>query len=434
MFSCVSARKGCSGMQSSPLQLHDSALRAAEQQSIRVTTPQLIPVETAQSGNNNGSAQNIGSSERLRPNPNSQNESYDEVPQPNMKRSSRHVIYAVEIFIFAIVGWGWLALREFIGSSPVMDVSVLLCLLICSICNLLMALIYYTTDQFQPAAQAFFSNTLAIWVLYAYSLTESTTGGWGPLCCDGKSIYSVANTYAAAYFGGLPYHQTVGAVSLAFISVFLVLAAGQVRVCIEDPRVWILNKVTTSLTCLVSLHLGLFAYHSGACGSVEMGRAVIGLAVLALVMMTNIVSVFVSFVYFRLYSYSLADEVNGLIQMLSDLLLIILLMAVSCVLSSGLGGRPSSAIIIIFVGIVLWQMGSAGARILLIRIQNRASPSRTPNRSQMPRNEDYSPSAPRMDLVGSLYSIPGHHTRPVMLLPDIREVRLQESRRREKAW
>ena len=49
-----------------------------------------------------------------------------------LKRSSKHVIYAIEILVFTVAGWGWLAVREFMGATPVMDVSVLFCLLISS--------------------------------------------------------------------------------------------------------------------------------------------------------------------------------------------------------------------------------------------------------------------------------------------------------------
>ena len=59
------------------------------------------------------------------------------------KRSSKHTVYAIEILIFALVGWGWLAIREFMGVTPVMDVAVLLCLLISAAINLALALVYY---------------------------------------------------------------------------------------------------------------------------------------------------------------------------------------------------------------------------------------------------------------------------------------------------
>lgn len=265
---------------------------------------------------------------------------------------------------------------------------------------------------------------LSIWALYAYSLTESTTGGWNPLCCDGQSSYSVTKTYAAAYFGGLPFHQTAGAFTLGFISVFLVLAAGQVRVCLEDPRVWLLRKVTTSLTCLISLHLGLFALRSGVCGGGNMGSTVIAVSILAWILMADIIPMLISLVF------PLSDEVKELIQMISEVALTLILMAVSGVLSSTLGGRPSSVLMFILGAAALWQIGSIVVQSVTVGISNQQlSPGR-----QRPQAEDYSPSAPSERSVKMNSGFVGQYTRPVMLFPDIREMRLHETHRREKAW
>lgn len=344
------------------------------------------------------------------------------------KRPSKHLMYAVEILVFAIVGWGWLAIREFMSAPPIMDISVFICLLISSAVNLGMALIYYTTDQFKPAAMGFFSHALSIWVLYIYSLIESTTGGWDPLCCNGQSSYSLTKTYAAAYFGGLPFHQTVGAVTLGFISVFLILAAGQVRVCVEDPRSWLLRKVSTSLTCLISLYLGLFALKSGACGGGNTGSIVIAAAILAWILMADIVPMIIALFVF------LQDEVKELIQMISELTLTLTSMAVSAVLSSTLGGRASSTLILIFVGIILWQIGAIVFQSMTIRILNQqkslaAKRTRSQHASE---TDDYSPSAPPLQSIGTSYGSTWQYTRPVMLLPDLREMRLHETQRRDK--
>ena len=357
---------------------------------------------------------------------------YDEllgIPLVNSttKRSSKHVIYAVEILVFALVGWGWLALREFMGDPPVMDISIFICLSISAAVNLGMALIYYTTDQFKPAAQGFFSHVLSIWVLYTYSLIESTTGGWGPLCCDGQSSYSVTKTYAAAYFGGLPFHQTVAAITLGFISVFLIMAAGQMRVCLEDPRRWLLRKVCVSLTCLVSLHIALFALKSGVCGGRNTGNTVITVSIVAWIMMADIIPMLISlFVY-------LEDEVKKLIQIILELTLTLTLMAVSAVLSSTLGGSASSALLFIFVFAIIWQIGSIVIQSVMIRALNKShSLAGRRQRGQSVQSVDYLPSAPPESSIKMQPSFTGQYTRPVMLLPDIRDMRLHETQRRDK--
>lgn len=427
-FRLIQLASTATGMQSIPLALPDSAFRTQQSTDFRNTQQQRnaeilpAPREPISNGPATGSAQRV-EKDRSGLNQSGQTQPYNEIfniPPVKFvaKRSSKHVIYAVEILVFAIVGWGWLALREFMGAPPVMDISIFVCLLISAAVNLGMALIYYTTDQFKPAAQGFFSHMLSIWALYAYSLTESTTGGWNPLCCDGQSSYSVTKTYAAAYFGGLPFHQTAGAFTLGFISVFLILAAGQVRVCLEDPRVWLLRKVTTSLVCLISLHLGIFALQSGACDGGNLGRAVIVVSILAWILMADIIPVILSLVF------PLTDDVKKLIQMISELALTLTLMAVSVVLSSMLGGRPSSVLMFIFGVAALWQIGSIVVQSVTIRVLNQ----------QQPQTEDYSPSAPPEHSIRMNLGLRGQYTRPVMLFPDTREMKLHETRRREKAW
>ena len=348
----------------------------------------------------------------------------DNVP---LKRSSKHLIYAIEILIFTIAGWGWLAVREFMGATPVIDVSVLFCLLMSSTINLVLALIFYTTDQFKKAAQGFFAHTLSIWILYVYSLSESTSGGWDPLCCNGITTYSVTKTYASAYFGGLPLHQTAGAITVAFISVFLILAAGQLRACINDPREWLTRKVTTSLACLVSFHLGLFVLNSGACGVANMGGAVIGVAVLNWLSMTDFIPILISLIF------TITDEAKELIQMISELILTVLLTAMSGVLSSKLGGRPSLALMLIFGGVGLWQAVSVGVAVFMpLNTLNNLKKRR---KGQQLQPEDFAPSAPPEHALRVASQLRGLYNRPVMLIPGVGEMRLNGTHKREnKAW
>jgi hypothetical protein len=277
------------------------------------------------------------------------------------ERSSRHMIYATEILIFTLVGWGWLAVREFMGATPVMDTSVLICLLITALANLVLALVYHTTDQFKTAAQGFFAHTLSLFILYVYSLLESVTPNWGPLCCDGASSFSVTKTYAAAYFGALPLHQTAGAITAAFLFVLLVLAAGQVRVCLPDPREWLTGKVSTAVACLVSFHLGLFTLNSKACDG-EMGGAVIGIATVAWVLMLDIPAVL-----------WLTRTPITLIQMISEWTFSVLIAGVAGVLSARLGGG-SSVLMLILGGVILWQSVALGLKIWKLTRREESAP------------------------------------------------------------
>lgn len=355
-----------------------------------------------------------------------------------IKRSSRHLMYAVEILIFAIVGWGWLAIREFMGEPPVMDILIFICLLISAAVNMALALVYYTTDQFRPAAKGFFSHTLSLWALYLYSLIESTTEAWSPLCCGGDAIYSVSKTYTAAYFGGLQFHQTAGAVTLAFISVFLILAAGQMKVCLQDTRLWILREAATSLVCLVSLHLALFAIRSKSCIGESVSQFVILVGILALIMMSNILPVAVSRLLY------LANESKKLIQAILELALTLLLVALSLVLSFSLGGRPSSILMFFLGGVFVWQLGFIIYYIWMIKKRNRGSstqPQRLMSNFKDHVEKDYyesiydPSSAPAQRSLNAGFR--GLQARPVMFLPDIREMRSHEARRRgssEKVW
>ena len=124
-----------------------------------------------------------------------------EVTKKEIIKTGHHLLYAVEMLAFAVIGWAWLAVRELMGDTPVLDVSVLLTILITSAINLPLALIY-PSDQFKNSAQAFLSNTACVCFLYAYGLYQSTTDGSGAICCASggvqSSVYSLRLTYKVA--------------------------------------------------------------------------------------------------------------------------------------------------------------------------------------------------------------------------------------------
>ena len=333
------------------------------------------------------------------------------------------MMFAVELLIFSMVGWGWLALREYMGATPVMDVSVIICLLVSSFVNLVLALVYHTTDQFKSSAKGFLAHTLSVWILYAYSLIESTTHWQTSLCCNGKSDFSVHSTYALAYFGGLPLHQTVGAVTLAFLSVFLLLAAVQVRVCIEDPREWLMMKTPTAIICLVSFQLGLFAVNAGVCNSGNLGVAVQVVAATAWLAMVDIL---------KLINFN--DKALGsLIQLIVETTLTVMLFAMGGVLSSSVSGAPSALLMVLFGGVLLWQSVALVLALVKILTPKKAAAGRGPvqyvdiAQPSAPPLED--PSEPQQAVLQSRY-----RGRPVMALPGVREMRLHGGGRGKKAW
>lgn len=376
---------------------------------------------------------------------------------PSKKRSSRHLLYSVEILVFSLVGWGWLAMREYLGATPVLDISVLLCLLISSIVNFALSMVYHTTDQFKPAAQAFFAHTLSLWALYVYGLSESVTARSSPLCCKGVSSYSLSKTYTVAYFGGLPFHQAAGMVTVSFLSVLNVISAAQVRVCLEDPREWLTLDFFIAVVCLLSMHLGLFAISAGVCDVDWFGLGVIVVAGVMLAVMLHIPEDIVELFEWisgllpkkraNTQTNAQADTrantqantqanrktkktkkeshpVLVLVQKITELLSTALLAGMTAVLSFKLGGDPSLLLLVVFGVVVLCQMGAVLSSLVEVAVTGKSN-------SKTPRQQgNDTPSAPPKHLL-SRYS----NSRPVMVLPSVREMRMHETRRREKkAW
>jgi hypothetical protein len=137
--------------------------------------------------------------------------------------------------IFALVGWAWLAMRELMGDTPVLDVTVLLVKLVSSVLNLLFALTYYTTNQFKHSAQAFLNHTACVWLLYIFCQLQSSTDGRGAICCVENSTKQ--SHLQGCLLWGLALHQPPAAITLAFLAIFLILASSQARVCISHEKV-----------------------------------------------------------------------------------------------------------------------------------------------------------------------------------------------------
>jgi hypothetical protein len=178
------------------------------------------------------------------------------------EQSQRHMQYAVELLIFAFIGWAWLAIREYLGNTPVLDVSVVLSTVLCSVLNLTAALICGDSEAFAPFAQAYLSHAVGLAVLYAYGLGESVAPQSPSVACsDGSNGTSstVAILYREAYFGGLMLHQVLASFTLGYLCVMVLLSAAQTRACIDRPRYWFLRGTSQCAGAFVVFHLVMFS-------------------------------------------------------------------------------------------------------------------------------------------------------------------------------
>ena len=183
----------------------------------------------------------------------------------------KHVFYAVELLIFVLVGWGWLAIREYLGGTPVMDVVVVISLTVSTAFNLAVALLVASTEGFRPFARAYFTHCLVLWGLYVYSLAESLRLDPATLCCTDSagvqsSAYSIGPSHANAFFGGLPFHQVPAAVTEAFLTVMLLVASAQARACKLPANCWLMRGLGVSIASVVTAHLGVFLMGAPICG------------------------------------------------------------------------------------------------------------------------------------------------------------------------
>ena len=273
----------------------------------------------------------------------------DETPkEEDASGRDGHLLYALEILLFALVGWGWVAVRELMGGTPVLDVSVLLSVLVCSVMNLVLALVYPTQAQFKGAAKALLNLALCLLLLYSLSLAQSTANDASPICCEGGgNTFSLRLTFRAAYFGGLALHQPPAAITLAYLCVFLVLTAAQARSCAPKPRDWLLGQLPLVLACHLGLQPAMFVLKAPLCQGKEAAGFLVALIVggwLALLTETWVK---------RLAAKKAPTDTARLVQVFLELFLIILFTTVTAVLAVGLGGGES--LVVVLCAAVLWQ-------------------------------------------------------------------------------
>jgi len=199
--------------------------------------------------------------------------------------------YAVEIQIFAFVGWGWLSVREYLGQTPVVDVVVVGMTLLTSIVNTIAGLTCGDAELFQPFARAFLSHSVALVLFYSYSLSESLASNSPSIPCQGNATGVLSSTYKEAYFGGLMLHQAFASVTLAFLVVAVMLGVSQARACGGPPSAWLLRWTNQTFMILVGLHLVFFSLHAPLVISQTSNLliiAVLSLVGLALIVMVDI--------------------------------------------------------------------------------------------------------------------------------------------------
>ena len=185
-------------------------------------------------------------------------------PSSGLQQSpSAHLQYAVEILIFSFVGWAWLAIREYIGQTPVIDAAVIIIVLASAAFNILAALVAGSASNFAPFANAFFSHVVTINVLYIYSLAESLVSSTHHIECFGPVVNgTLSKTYATAFFGGLPLHQAFASVTVAFLFVLLLVACAQARACSPNPVDWFLRGTPHAIAIAIGTHLLAFTFNA----------------------------------------------------------------------------------------------------------------------------------------------------------------------------
>jgi hypothetical protein len=360
----------------------------------------------------------------------------DNPSEPTAKKpSAGHLLYALEMLIFALIGWAWLALRELMGNTPVIDVTVLLSLLVFSVLNLVFALVYYKTDQFKNFAQAFLNITVCILLLYVNGLAESNTDGTGSICCvtdtqAQSSTFSLRLTYKAAFFGGLTLHQPAAAITLSFLFIFLILASAQCRVCNENPREWPSRKLPMAVITLLCSQQAMFGL-GPLCKDKDIAAAVISMVVMALISMVD-----VAWVYEKVFGdesfMASGVRVVSVVRLLQEILGVffaLLIGALTAVHVVNLGG--GSALLIIVAAAFLWQALLVLSAVL--EIINPRTASDEAGDADVDAKNSADNNNQEISQQGAGIGTGAHFRYPhqPMLLPGVRELRRN---REKKAW
>jgi hypothetical protein len=221
------------------------------------------------------------------------------------EQENTQLVYSIELLIFSFIGWGWLAIREFLGNTPVMDATVILVTIVSSILNLLACVFFSEPHLFQPFARAHLSHMFSLWVFYLYSLIESMAAGNVKVCCGTAMpvTISLAQSYTSTYFGGIQFYQAFCVITLAYLTVCVFISAAQARACAmqqhyqvdkNHPVSWsILRGTVSAIAILVSLHCAMFAIRAPLCNRMsDYSAGVMSIAILAWISMSDLYEIY----------------------------------------------------------------------------------------------------------------------------------------------
>jgi hypothetical protein len=282
------------------------------------------------------------------------------------------LVYPVEIFIFALLGWAWLSFREMLGSTPVLDAGVVISLLVTGTLNLLLSILLPDKESFKPWAKSFSGQAISIWILYLHSIIESVGGeGSMTVCCGGgikKDGISFSKVQAEVFFGGLLMHQIFAIITFCFLTVQMFVSLLQVRANHvlskgSTLRNWIPKETWTATFVLLILHTILFSVSSLNCNRYfELVMVIIILAVLIWLMMVSPAKIIiaVSKRKHRPYTPSFSKRIE-IVFFVVDFSLGFLALILAFVLLAVLGGRISISFIVIAVLYLVWFL------VILIR-------------------------------------------------------------------
>ena len=147
------------------------------------------------------------------------------------------LLYAVEAWVLAVLGWAWLTLRDLIPQRPLAEELSVYGTLLASTASVLLCGVLRDRGE---VLKAYLGFTLVVWTYLAYALfdclvTYDTGSRYVPdvangtvLCCPNRDVQAMNRAF---YFGGLSLFLVLGAITFAFQTVqVLVAGAGYVSI------------------------------------------------------------------------------------------------------------------------------------------------------------------------------------------------------------
>lgn len=163
-------------------------------------------------------------------------------------------IQNIECMVFGIVGWTWLSLEQiWTYRIPWLDTFIMYILLATCILNLVVCSItrgsYYNTNKI------LFSLVLAFWFVYVYCLAVSLAV-YNPstaISYDCVDPIDVSSLFTTVYFAAAPLHPVGAAVSLAILTVQLLICASSISGEIwhrQTQKIWGYTSLVLGVVCL----------------------------------------------------------------------------------------------------------------------------------------------------------------------------------------